>query len=104
MQLPPVAVSSVAGAVVTHPLKPASSCTPTTTHNSLVDEQERRETQAAATTAAEEGARLALKAQEHAAKLRQEALKEREELAKKKGLTFSQKVRRRRPGEGRGAG
>lgn len=54
--------------------------------------QERRQTHEAATTAAEEGARLALKAQEHAAKLRQDALKEREELKKKNQLTFSQKV------------
>lgn len=56
--------------------------------------QERRQTHEAATTAAEEGARLALKAAEHAAKLRQDALKEREELKKKNQLTFSQKVGR----------
>lgn len=54
--------------------------------------QERRQTHEAATSAAEEGARLALKAAEHAAKLRQDALKEREELKKKNQLTFSQKV------------
>ena len=54
--------------------------------------QERRQTSAAASTAAEEGARLALKAAEHAAKLREEAKKEREELARKKGITFAQKV------------
>jgi hypothetical protein len=54
--------------------------------------QERRQTHAAATTAAEEGARLALKAAEHAAKLREDALKEREELKKKNSLSFSQKV------------
>jgi hypothetical protein len=56
--------------------------------------QERRQTHAAATTAAEEGARLALKAAEHTAKLREDALKEREELKKKNSLSFSQKVRR----------
>lgn len=55
--------------------------------------QDRRQTHAAATTAAEEGARLALKAAEHAAKLREDALKEREELKKKNNLSFSQKVR-----------
>lgn len=56
--------------------------------------QERRQTHEAATVASEEGARLALKAAEHAAKLRQDALQEREELKAKKNLTFSQKVRR----------
>jgi hypothetical protein len=55
--------------------------------------QERRQTHEAATIASEEGARLALKAAEHAAKLRQDALQEREELKAKKNLTFSQKVR-----------
>lgn len=54
--------------------------------------QERKRTHVAATTAAEESAKLAIKAQEHAAKLREEARKEREELAQKNRLTFSQKV------------
>lgn len=54
--------------------------------------QERRQTHEAATVASEEGARLALKSAEHAAKLRQDALREREELKAKKNLTFSQKV------------
>jgi len=55
--------------------------------------QERRKTHQAATTGAEEGARLALKAAEHSAKLKEEALKEQQELANQKKLTFQQKVR-----------
>ena len=54
--------------------------------------QERRQTSAAASTAAEEGARLALKAAEHAAKLRKEGKKERDDLARKRGITFAQQV------------
>lgn len=54
--------------------------------------QERQHTHAAATTAAEEAARFALKAQEHAARLREEGRKEREERAAANKLTFSQKV------------
>jgi hypothetical protein len=55
--------------------------------------QERRQTNAAATSAAEEGARLALKAVEQAAKLRAEARAEQEALRKKgQGLSFNQKV------------
>lgn len=58
--------------------------------------QERRQTAAAATSGAEEGARLALKAAEHAARLREEARRERDEAAKKKNLTYSQKEKRKR--------
>lgn len=60
--------------------------------------QERRQTHEAATVASEEGARLALKAAEHAAKLREEALKEREELKAKKNLSWSQKEKKKRDG------
>jgi len=52
----------------------------------------RRRTHEAATTAAEEGARLALKAAEHASKLRDASRLEQQELAKQKRLSFQQKV------------
>jgi uncharacterized protein (DUF2345 family) len=55
--------------------------------------QERQRTHEAATTAAEESARLAMKAQQHSARLRDEARQEREALAQKnKKDSFSQKV------------
>eukprot|EP00775_Hariotina_reticulata_P003201 gene3201-3478_t len=57
---------------------------------------ERRRTHEAATTRAEEGARLALKAAEHSVKLKEDALKEQQELAKQKRLTFQQKEKRKR--------
>ncbi|KAF8063084.1 hypothetical protein HT031_003923 [Scenedesmus sp. PABB004] len=58
--------------------------------------EERRRTHEAATTAAEEAAALAMKAQAHAARLREAARAEKEELAKKKRLTWNDKEKRKR--------
>lgn len=54
--------------------------------------QERQQTHEAATVAAEESAVLSTKAMEYAAKMREEAYKERQRLAEEKTLNFSQKV------------
>jgi len=58
--------------------------------------QERQQTAAAAGPAAEASAVFATKAMQQAAKLREEARKERERLAQEKRLSFNQKEKRKR--------